>query len=163
MLTTTNRRSPLARRHHIEPRWIAEPSAWRERRDQFAALFADAHPKPPEIIAITRAEPRTKLYDERQREIIHAGIRAGMISRERLIRYRAQQLLDDLAQFHDQASAGDVMYVRAMLETAEMVEAQTVARALPTETNRMTALRETREAIAVAELMCVILDQGGAR
>ena len=163
MLTTTNRRSPLARRHHIEPRWLHDHSVWRERRDQFAALFADAHPKPPEIIAITRAEPRTKLYDERQREIIHAGIRAGMISRERLIRYRAQQLLDDLAQFPAQASTGDVVYVRAMLETAEMVEAQTVAHAIPTETNRMTALRETREAIAVAELMCVILDQGGAR
>lgn len=128
----------------------------RRRLVAFAELFADAPRKPDALHALTRREPRCQLPDEKQRSMIHDGIRAGVVSRERIVRYRATQLLDDLAQFGDtDADAVDVCYVRAMIEIAEAVEAQTVARALPTDANRLAAVRETRE--AVAELQCHVL------
>jgi hypothetical protein len=160
MFSTTKRRATLARcPHRGEAREPMDPRmVFRRRREAFVELFADASPKPKAVNAITRTDPRTKLYDERQRAIIHAGIRDGVISRERIIRYRAQQLLDDFAQYPDEGgSSREQLYVRLMLEQAEAIEAQTVAHALPSEGNRLAAVRETREAIAIAELQCAVL------
>ena len=131
----------------------------RRRLAAFVELFNDAPRKPDALYELQRAEPRVKgLPDDRQREIIHDGIRAALISRERIIRYRAQQLLDDFRQFPDEASATDVTYTRLMLEEAEAIEAQTIAHALPTPSNIDAAIRETRELVAVAELECRILE-----
>jgi hypothetical protein len=168
MQTTTRRRATLARcpqhrppstgRSAMDPRMV-----YRRRLEAFRELFADASPKPAALNAITRADPRTKLYDERQREIIHAGIRDGVISRARIIRYRAEQLLDDLAQFPGDACPNDALYLQFMREAAEAVEAQTLARGVATEGTRVTALRETQELIAVAELHCAAMQPAEAR
>jgi hypothetical protein len=155
MHTTEQNRAPLARRplaDRIHPRL-----EMRRRLSAFVELFADAPKMPAALNNLTRAEPRTKLYDERQREVIHAGIRDGLICRERLIRFRASQLMDDFAQFPDEASAHVVTYVRLMLEEAEAVHAQTIAHAMPTPGNIDTAIRETKKLVAVAELECAVL------
>lgn len=139
-------------RHQISPRL-----AHRRRLVAFLELFTDAVRKPAAIYALTRKEPRCQLPDEKQRAIIHDGIRDGLIARARIIRYRAAQLLDDFAQFPDEVGPKDLLYVEAMLQTAEMVEAQTIAHGLPTEANRIAAVRESREAIATTELHCHVL------
>lgn len=130
---------------------------WRRRLNALAELFLDVARKPDALYALTRRVPRCKLPDEKLRTMIHDGIRAGQISRARLIRYRAAQLQDDFAQFPDEASSQQVLYVQLMLEQAEAIEAQTVAYAMPTEGNRVAAVRETREAITIAELQCAMM------
>lgn len=154
-MSTEHQGSQLAlrqTRHPISPR-----IEYRRRLVAFIELFADAVRKPDAIYALTRKEPRCRLPDDKQREMIHDGIREGMISRARIIRYRAAQLLDDLAQFPEESCPKDLLYIQAMIETAEMVEALTVAQGVPTETNRVTAVREAREAIATSELHCSAL------
>lgn len=155
--STESHRAPLARRPI--PTGISPQLEHRRRRNAFVELFTDAVRKPAAIYALTRKEPRCQLPDEKQRALIHKGIRDGVISRARVIRYRASQLLGDFAQFPDEAGAIDVLYVQAMVEVAEMVEAQTIARAMPTEGNRDVAVRESREAVAVVELHCAALSQ----
>lgn len=129
----------------------------RRRLIAFVDLFAEAARKPDAVYALTRKHPRCKLPDDRQRDIIHQGIRDGMIARARIIRYRAAQLLDDLAQFPEESCPNDLTYVSMMYEVAEAVQAQTIAHGLPTEGNITAAIRETRESIAVAELQCSFL------
>lgn len=164
MPATESSRSLLAKRRPSPLQIPEHPRVVRRRRlEAFLELFSDARRKPPVIYELQRAEPRvTTLPDDRQREIIHDGIRAGLIPRERMIRYRAQQLLDDLAQYPDETSASgapsEALYVRLMTETAEAVEAQTLAHAMPTEANRERAVRETQESAAIAELQCRVLE-----
>jgi hypothetical protein len=138
--------------HRIDPRM-----QHRRRLAAFIELWADAARKPAAVYALTRKDPRCKLPDEKQRTMIHNGIRDGMIARARIIRYRAAQLLDDLAQFPEESCPNDLTYVQTMLETAEAIEALTIAKGMPTEANRVAAVRETREAIATSELHCHLL------
>lgn len=130
-----------------------ERLSYRRRVVAFCELWQDAKRKPDAIYQLQRAEPRAKLYSERERQLIHDGIRAGMISRERLVRYRLTQLLDDLAQFPGSTPVTDHLYAAAMREVGQAVEAQTLAHALATDEARTTAIRETREAVAAQELL----------
>jgi len=147
-----SRLAPRQTRHSISPRL-----EYRRRLVAFIELFADAVRKPQAIYDLTRREPRCQLPDEKQRAIIHQGIRDGVISRARIIRYRAAQLLDDFAQFPDESCPNDLLYVEAMIQTAEWVEAMTVAHGMPTEANRVCAVKEARDAIVAAELHCAML------
>jgi hypothetical protein len=157
MKATQHHRAALAGRptEGLHPR-----IAHRRRLSAFVELFTDASRKPDAVYAIQRKDPRVKLYDEREREIIHQGIKDGVISRERIVRYRLSQLLDDLAQFPHDVPVSDVVYVRLMAEQAEALEAQAIARALPTSANRDAAVRETKDAIAMQHIACVALEQG---
>lgn len=139
---------------------VTERLAARRRLVAFVELFADAPRKPDAIYDLTRAEPRCQLPDEKKHRLIHQGIKDGVISRERLIRYRATQLLDDLAAFPDAGTPAEALYVPFMKELAEAVDAQTVARGVPTPANVDHAVRETREAIVVAEFRCHALARG---
>lgn len=152
--TEPNRRALASCR---TPARITPRLEMRRRLVALVELFTDAPRKPAAIYDVTRRAPRCQLPDEKHRALIHDGIRAGLISRERIVRYRAQQLLDDFAQFPDEASAKDALYVRLMFEAADCVKAQTVAQGMPTEGNCLDAVRETRELIAVAELQCCAL------
>jgi hypothetical protein len=154
-MSTEYQGSQLALRHTRHP--ISPRLEYRRRLVAFMELFADAVRKPAAIYALSRKEPRCRLPDDKQREIIHDGIRDGLISRARIIRYRAAQLLDDFAQFPEESGPKDLLFVEAMLQTAECVEALTVAHGLPTEANRIAAVRESREAIATTELHCHVL------
>jgi hypothetical protein len=134
----------------LTQRLIAEQEL-KQRRDAFVALFANAPRKPDALYELTRAEPRSVVIgDEKQRRLIHEGICAGYITREQVIRYRASQVRDDLAQFADARQADDTLFCALMTEAGEMVEAQVVARSMPTSSNVERAVRETDEAIAVA-------------
>jgi hypothetical protein len=136
---------------------LTERLAARARLDAFVALFANAPRKPDAIYELQRSEPRSGLPDERQRRLIHEGIRAGYITRDQIVAYRATQLLDDLSTFGRSSDAADALYVAYMTETAEAVEAQTVARGVKSGEAREAAIRETREAIAVAEMQVAAL------
>jgi hypothetical protein len=166
-MTTQLHRSRLAPRQTQQPprrrHQVDERLQYRRRLIALCDLFSDAPRKPDAIYALQRKEPRCQLPDEKLRSLIHEGIRDGKISRERLIRFRALQLIDDFQQFSDEATAEDVLYVRAMLEHAEAIEAQTIAHTMPNDSNRAAALRETRECIAMQELLCaVVLNEGSA-
>lgn len=132
---------------------IAERLVCQRRKDAFVELFSNASRKPDALNELTRAEPRIKgLYDDRHRTLIHDGIRAGYITREQVIRYRASQVRDDLAAFPDARQADDTLFCALMTEAGEMVEAQVVARGQPTPENVERAVRETDEAISVAAM-----------
>lgn len=141
----------------VRPARLTERLAEAGRRDAFLALFANAPRKPDAIYELSRAEPRALLPDERQRRMIHEGIRDGYISRDQIVAYRAMQLLDDLAQFAGSQSAADALYVAFMKEAAEAVEAQTMAHGVPTPENKATAARETDDLVAVASMRVAML------
>lgn len=130
-----------------------ERLSYRRRVVAFCEMWQDAKRKPDAIYQLQRKDPRAKLYAERERKVIHDGIRAGLIPRARLIRYRLTQLLDDLAQYPGTAPTTDHLYAAAMREVAEAVEAQTMAHALPTDEHRTIARTQTREAVAAQELL----------
>lgn len=81
----------------------------RRRLVAFCELFSDASRKPDAIYDLQRSEPRCGLPDEKQRSLIHQGIREGYITRDRLIRYRLSQILDDLEQFGIQGEPADAL------------------------------------------------------
>lgn len=161
-MATRHHMAPLAR-HQITIRGapITARLAERRRLVAFAELFQHAARKPDALYALTRKEPRCALPDEKQRQMIHDGIREGVISREQIIRYRATQLLDDLAAFPDAGSAAEALYVPMVREIAQALDAQTVAHGVPTPANQDTAVRESKEAIAVLELHCAALVRRG--
>ena len=138
----------------VRSRQLADRLMGRDRLDAFVALFANAPRKPDALNELTRAEPRLKgLYDERHRALIHEGIKAGYITREQVIRYRASQVRDDLAAFPDARQADDTLFCALMSEAGEMVEAQVNARGMPTRENVAHAVKQTDELISVAQLL----------
>lgn len=169
MQSTSRKRSRLAPVQR-DSRGVDERFALRRLRSALADVIRDpaalsgqrtpepAHPWHD----LSRETPRAALPCAKERAMLHAAIRQGCTTRAQVIRYRAQQLLDDFRQFPDECTASDVLYVRAMLEQAEAIEAQTIAHAMPTEPNRLAAVRETREGIAVQELLCAMLLPAGA-
>lgn len=130
--------------------------ARRRRTVAFYEMFADASRKPSSVYALTRKEPRRKPYDEREREVIHAGIRAGQITPEGLIRYRLAQIQDDLAQFSEAPLLEELLYLQLIREEAEALDAQSRAHALPTPDSIDAAVRETEDATLVGRVFCVL-------
>ena len=128
-----------------------------ERRDAFLALFANAPRKPDAIYEYQRSHCRLQLPDEKQRALIHEGIRAGYITRDQIVAYRATQLLDDLSAFAGSESAADALYVAFMTEAADAVEHNTIAHGMPTPDNVARAAQETRELVAVAQMRVAVL------
>jgi hypothetical protein len=137
--------------HHAP---VADRLSAGDRKTAFLALYADAKRKPDDVYEISRAEPRCVLPDEKQRAMIHRDIRAGLIPRDRLLAYRRAQLLDDLSQYPDSAPATEVLHVELMTQTAEMVHACTVAEGMPTLANRRAKVKETRDVLALAAIVC---------
>jgi hypothetical protein len=156
-MSTERSRANLAVRplpERVHPKLTA-----RRRLNALVELFADATRKPDAIHAQTRKQPRSTLPDERERTLIDEGIASGAISPERLIRYRLFQLQCDLAQFPSAApQLEELIYVRLVREEAEAIEAQAIARALPTPANRADAVRESKEAVAALSLYVAAVD-----
>lgn len=141
----------------VAPAALTERFAQLARRDAFVALFVGAKRKPDAIYDLQQG--KTKLPDERQRELIHEGIRAGYITREQVVNYRLAQTADDLAQFPTGYTPQEAIFVQCVTEFAEAMEKITLAATLPTETNVTNAIRETREALLVGELHVAALSQ----
>lgn len=133
-----------------------------DRKAAFLALYADAKRKPDDVYELSRAEPRCALPNEKERGMLHRDIRAGLIPRDRLVAYRRAQLLDDLAQYPDSAPATEVLHVELMTQTAEMVHACTVAEGMPTLANRRAKVKETRDVLALAAIVCAEGANAGA-
>jgi hypothetical protein len=136
----------------VHPAHLTDRLAASRRKDAFVALFARYERKPDAIYDLTRAEPRCQLPDEKQRALIHDGIRASVITREQIIQYRAAQLIDDLAQFPGAEAVADAQYIPLMTEIAECVEALALVRGVPTPTNVERARKEASEASAALHL-----------
>jgi hypothetical protein len=81
--------------------------------------------------------------------MIHEGIRAGHITRDQIVAFRAAQLIDDLAVFPGATDADDATYCALMREVGEAVEAVTVHRGLPTTESADRMTREALEAAAI--------------
>jgi hypothetical protein len=143
-------RESVAKGYRAAP--ILERLAEAERRDAFLALFANAPRKPDAIYEFQRSHCRLQLPDEKQRTLIHDGIRAGYITREQIVAYRATQLLDDLASFADTTDAADALYVAFMRESAEAVEAATYAHGIPTPQTKQNAAQQIKELVAVGSM-----------
>lgn len=139
---------------------ITQQIADRRRCVAFCELFSDAPRKPDFVYELQRRDRRHQLPDERQRRLIHDGIREGYISRERVIRYRAAQLLDDLAAFPSNTPANERLLAVMLREIGEAIEAHIVAEGTPSSENRAGAVREGRQAIALIERRNAALEQG---
>lgn len=138
---------------------ITRAIAERRMRVAFCELFHDAPRKPAFIHELQRRDQRVPLPDQRQRALIHDGIRSGMISRERIVRYRATQLLDDLAAFPTAAPANERLLALVMREIGEAAESAIVAESVPSGENRMRAIRESKDAVAALELHAATLER----
>lgn len=161
MCATRNTEVSLAGRHTdrevFSPirtaRGLADRLAAGDRKLAFLRLFENAKPKPDWYYQLTRSEPRQQVPGERHRDLIVAGIRAGHISEDQIIAYCRGQLLDLLGQFPTQRTADETVYVALMTETAEMVEAHTIARALPSPATQHAAIAQTRDVIALGQIV----------
>jgi hypothetical protein len=139
---------------------ITKEIAARRRRVAFCELFHDAPRKPQFIYEQQRANPRVPLPDERQHQLIHDGIRAGLITRERIIRYRATQLLDDLASFPSDTPANERLLAVLMREIGEGAQWAVVAEGTPSAENRLRASQELKEAAALCLVHAVTVERG---
>lgn len=127
------------------------------RRDAFLALFQHAKRKPQAIYDLQ--QHKTKLPAERERELIHDGIREGYITREQVVNYRLAQTADDLGQFPTGYTPQEAMFVQVVTEFAEAMEALTLANGIPSRENCERAAKETREALLVGELHVAAIEQ----
>lgn len=139
---------------------VTKQIAERRLRVAFCELYHDAPRKPAFIHELQRRDQRVPLPDARHRALIHEGIRAGFISRERLVRYCAAQLLDYLGVFEDHTPAQDRLLAIVMRELGEAAESAIVAESVPSGENRSRAIRESKDAIAVLELHAATLERG---
>lgn len=132
----------------------AAKQEYTRRVDAFVALYADAERKPAFLYEWTRADRRVQhLYDEKMRQIIHTGIKDGLISRRAVIAFRAAQVRDDLAQFPDAKQADDTLFCALFAECGEMMEAQAQWKANPNPSTAREAVKETDDLIGVASLV----------
>lgn len=139
---------------------ITAQIAQRRRRVAWCELFTDAPRKPGHIYEQQRTDPRAPLPDERQHEQIQQGIRDGYISRERIIRYRATQLLDDLSAFPNDTPANERLLAVLMREIGEGAQWAVVAEGTPSAENRTRASQELREAAALCLVHGATLERG---
>jgi hypothetical protein len=112
----------------------------------------------------SRKTPRSPVPCEKERDMLSAAIRQGCTTRDRVLTYYLVRIQDSMAQFPDAAqfTLSDILYVRAMAEQAEALEAQARARALPSPEHCDAAARETREAIGAQQLLCELYERGDA-
>lgn len=137
---------------------ITREIADRRRRVAFCELFTEAARKPGFIYELQRRDPRHPLPDARQHALIQQGIREGYISRERIIRYRAAQLMDDLSAFPNDSAANERLLAQLLREIGEGVESAIVAEGTPSLDNRTRAVRELREVGAVCALYVTTIE-----
>lgn len=128
-----------------------------DRIDRFLALWKDVTPKPEWSYEFTRGEDRRRHPAELERKLLHAGIAAGEITKEAVIAYRAAQLHDDLKAFGGNVEPGEALYVEFMTQAAEAVEAETVAKGMPTPQNISNAIRQLDDVVAVGALRVATL------
>lgn len=139
---------------------ISEAIESRRRRVAFCALFGDASRKPDVVYEQQRTTPRVPLPDEREHRIIDGGIREGLISRARVVRYRATQLLQNLGAFRHPAPPAERLLAHTLREVGEGAEWAIVAEGTPSTENRLRAARELREAGAMCELHAAAVEAG---
>jgi hypothetical protein len=148
----------LARRQSPEP---VEPLLAARRLVIALANIPTRTPQPGHAWHdITRTDPRTAMPFAKERGMIHAAIKQGCTTPDRVIAYRLAQMKDDLAQFAEAPNFVELVYVQLVTEEAEAVEAQTLAHALPTAANRDAAIRETEEASTIARAYCSLVKSG---
>lgn len=142
---------------------VTREIAERRRRVAFCELFSDYTHKPDFVYEQQRRDPRHPLPDARHHALIVEGIREGAISRERIIRYCAAQLLDYLDAFPSPTPAGERLLAVMLREVGEAVEAHVVAEGTPSAEQCATAVRQGREAAAMLELRNAALEREIAR
>jgi hypothetical protein len=98
---------------------------------------------------LTRDDPRCDVPFGDERTMIHDAIRNGCTTRERVLRYHLARLQDDMAQFPDASvtPTSDVLFVLAMAEMAESMEAVAREHTMDTPENRRAAVKEASEVI----------------
>jgi hypothetical protein len=131
---------------------IIERLGERRRIEALQTLFANAKRKPAEIHELQTVPRKRRLPDHIEHELIHEGIRAGHITRQQIVAYRASQLIDDLSAFPGATEADDTTYSTLMHEVGEAVDWLTVARGLPTPENVARSEKEALEAAAAMQL-----------
>lgn len=139
---------------------VTREIAERRRRVAWCELWSD-HPgeKPWFVADQRRADTAGRpLPDERHHRFIHDGIRDGAISRERIIRYRVTQLLDDLAAFATPAPANERLLAVLMRELGEGAQWAVVAEGTPSAENRLRASQELKEAAALCLVQAVTVE-----
>jgi hypothetical protein len=139
---------------------IMEACVRRRRRVAFCEMYHDAPRKPDVVYEQQRTEPRVPLPDEREHRLIEDGIRQGLITRARLICYRATQLLDNLGGFPRPTPPTERMLAHTFREIGEATQWALVAEATPSAENRERAARELREASAMCELHACTVETG---
>lgn len=122
------------------------------RLEALQRLFVDAPRKPYELHELQCKHPKRLMPDEVLRTMIHEGIRAGHITREQVVAYRASQLIDDLSAFPGATNADDATYSALMHEVGDAVAAVTVHHGLPTAENHARMTKEALEAAATLQL-----------
>jgi hypothetical protein len=159
MNTTSHRRSPLERRQHSPSR--AHPRfAERALRNALQAIIVDEtgeqHTPSPDFPwhDNTRETPRAMLPCERERTMLRAAIRQGCTTPERVLTYFLARIADAMADFAQPVDVSALVYTRLVQEQAEALEAQSLARALPSPERWQHAVRETRDVIHAAHVFC---------
>lgn len=171
MKTTSQGRSPLERRQSRTARGPAHPRIAERRllRESLQRLIVDddgAQHTPARTAwrwyDNTRAQHRCPLPGADAREMRHDAIQSGCTTRSRVVRHHIEQLADDLAQFPDAAEypPADVLYVQAMIELAEAIEAGAIAHTMPSPDTLARAAKEGREGHLALELLCSAYERG---
>ena len=132
----------------------------RRLRVAFVGIVSAARRMPAPFYELTRTRERAYPF-EAERCYVHAAIREGATTPEKVVAWRMAQLHDDLAQFDEAPQLEDLVYVQLINEESEAVHAQTIAYAFPTPANREAALRETAEAVSFCHAFMQMVRAGG--
>ncbi|MDB4892190.1 MAG: hypothetical protein JWL61_4045 [Gemmatimonadetes bacterium] len=145
--------------HHTQP-----PMDPRLATRRLRIAFAEVVTRTPEPSApwydVTRSDPRAQLPCTKERTMLHAAIRQGCTTPERIIAYRITQLQDDLAQFNETPLLEELIYQHLVREQAESIDAVSRAHAMPTPAHRDAAIRETEEASLMGRVFCLLMRSG---
>jgi hypothetical protein len=163
MKTTSHQPAPLER-HQSNARIDTRMALRRLRVGLHRVITCEQGQRTPEPAHpwhdLTREEPRSALPCEKERTMLHAAIRQGCTTPERVIEYRMLQLADDLAQFAQPAELSEILYIQMMAEQAEAFAAQSRAHALPSPAHTEAAIRETEEANVVQRAYVTLMRHG---
>jgi hypothetical protein len=107
---------------------------------------------------LRRDDPRTDVPSGDEDAMLAAAIREGCTTRGKVVVYFLKRLERTLGFFGSPMPVDEVLYPQFAKENADMVEAQCIARALPTPENKQRAVMETREAVSIAELACAEME-----
>lgn len=159
MSTKLSTANLAVRQHHsrLDPRM-----AMRRLCVAFIGIVHGAKKMPATWYELTRKDRVVHFPFERERTFVHAAIREGATTPEKVVAWRMAQILDDLAQFRAAPSAQELIYVNVIREQVEAIDAQSKAHAHPNETHRDRAIRETEESIAALQLYLSLLRSGAS-